>query len=49
MMRKGKITGYRIFDKDMWFDFEGPKFLLGKYCVREFIDCGVLLFKMYQN
>jgi hypothetical protein len=41
--------GYRIFTRDVWFDFNMPKYLLGKYCVLEFIDTKYVCFKMYQN
>ena len=46
---KGNKHGYRIFTKDMWFDFTLPNYLIGRYCVLECIDTKYLFFKMYQN
>lgn len=46
---KGNPFGYRMFTKVVWFDFDGPQYLIGKSYELEFIDTKYLCFKMYQN
>jgi hypothetical protein len=40
---------YDIFDRVVWFDFEGPEYLIGAQCHRQFIDTRFLYFKLYLN
>jgi hypothetical protein len=47
--KKGKKTGYSIFTKEYWFDFDGPAYLFGKYVSKEAIDTQFMFFWHYEN
>lgn len=42
-------TKYKIFTKVVWFDFEGPSYLLGRSCDIELIDTEYLFIRVFQN
>lgn len=48
-MKKDKRHGYRIFTKDCWWDFDGPRYLLGQCVSKEAISTKFMFFFLYEN
>lgn len=40
---------YTVFTKIVWFDFSGPKYLLGAELTLEFVDTKYMFFKFPLN
>lgn len=40
---------YTLFDTVVWFDFDGPEYLIGASCLREIVDTKYMFFRFYLN